>query len=181
MVGYINGNQPTVNYHGTNAREARTHGAGADRRRSVYRAGLATVDWSDIPVTLEDIERIESGAESNARTDKASIGNSMPRRPLSSGPIPIPAGFAIVTQEWPPIPMWPPRITPPPALGTSTLMRTQPFIHKLDPTVDASKIGYACDAEISFSPALDSALAAQPPDYAERLIQHLREQTHATG
>ncbi|MCV9919223.1 TonB-dependent receptor [Pseudomonas sp. BT-42-2] len=58
MIGYGAGNQPTVNYHGSNVSEARRMQVLIDGR-SVYRAGLATVDWSDIPVALEDIERIE--------------------------------------------------------------------------------------------------------------------------
>ncbi|WP_201176296.1 TonB-dependent receptor plug domain-containing protein [Pseudomonas sp. S31] len=58
MIGYGAGNQPTVNYHGSNVNEARRMQVLIDGR-SVYRAGLATVDWSDIPVALEDIERIE--------------------------------------------------------------------------------------------------------------------------
>lgn len=58
MVGYTSGNQAAVNYHGTNASEARRMQVLIDGR-SVYRAGLATVDWSDIPVAMEDIERIE--------------------------------------------------------------------------------------------------------------------------
>lgn len=58
MVGYTSGNQATVNYHGSNVREARRMQVLIDGR-SVYRAGLATVDWSDIPVAMEDIERIE--------------------------------------------------------------------------------------------------------------------------
>jgi len=58
MVGNISGNQAVVNYHGTNATEARRMQVLIDGR-SVYRAGLATVDWSDIPVAMEDIERIE--------------------------------------------------------------------------------------------------------------------------
>ncbi|OMQ32065.1 TonB-dependent receptor plug domain-containing protein [Pseudomonas putida] len=58
MVGHISGNQATVNYHGTRATDARRMQVLIDGR-SVYRAGLATVDWSDIPVAMEDIERIE--------------------------------------------------------------------------------------------------------------------------
>lgn len=58
MIGYGASNQPTVNYHGSNVSEARRMQVLIDGR-SVYRAGLATVDWSDIPVALEDIERIE--------------------------------------------------------------------------------------------------------------------------
>ncbi|TDJ74119.1 TonB-dependent receptor [Pseudomonas putida] len=58
MIGYGAGNQATVNYHGSNVSEARRMQVLIDGR-SVYRAGLATVDWSDIPVAMEDIERIE--------------------------------------------------------------------------------------------------------------------------
>ncbi|MDF0733229.1 TonB-dependent receptor [Pseudomonas entomophila] len=58
MIGYGAGNQPTVNYHGSNASDARRMQVLIDGR-SVYRAGLATVDWSDIPLAIEDIERIE--------------------------------------------------------------------------------------------------------------------------
>lgn len=58
MVGYSASNQPTVNYHGSNVNDARRMQVLIDGR-SVYRAGLATVDWSDIPLAMEDIERIE--------------------------------------------------------------------------------------------------------------------------
>ncbi|MGH8353345.1 MAG: TonB-dependent receptor plug domain-containing protein [Pseudomonas sp.] len=58
MIGYRNGNQATVNYHGSNVSEARRLQVLVDGR-SVYRPGLATVDWTDIPVAIEDIERIE--------------------------------------------------------------------------------------------------------------------------
>ncbi|MNJ09429.1 Colicin I receptor precursor [compost metagenome] len=58
MIGYGAANQPTVNYHGSNVNDARRMQVLIDGR-SVYRAGLATVDWSDIPLAMEDIERIE--------------------------------------------------------------------------------------------------------------------------
>ncbi|WP_422421042.1 TonB-dependent receptor plug domain-containing protein [Pseudomonas sp. GZD-222] len=58
MIGYGAGNQPTVNYHGSNVNDARRMQVLIDGR-SVYRPGLATVDWSDIPLAMEDIERIE--------------------------------------------------------------------------------------------------------------------------
>ncbi len=58
MVGNLNGNQASVNYHGTNANPARRMQVLVDGR-SIYRAGLATVEWSDITVAMEDIERIE--------------------------------------------------------------------------------------------------------------------------
>ncbi|MET1077312.1 MAG: TonB-dependent receptor [Pseudomonas sp.] len=58
MIGYRNGNQATANYHGSNVTEARRLQVLVDGR-SVYRPGLASVDWNDIPVALEDIERIE--------------------------------------------------------------------------------------------------------------------------
>lgn len=58
IVGYSAGNLPNVNYHGTNISEARRMQVLVDGR-SVYRPGLATVDWTDIPLAIEDIERIE--------------------------------------------------------------------------------------------------------------------------
>ncbi|MGI3130874.1 TonB-dependent receptor plug domain-containing protein [Halopseudomonas pachastrellae] len=58
MVGYYSGNVANVNYHGTNISEARRMQVLVDGR-SVYRPGLATVDWTDIPLAIEDIERIE--------------------------------------------------------------------------------------------------------------------------
>jgi iron complex outermembrane recepter protein len=57
-VGYLSGHRPNVNYHGTNISEARRMQVLVDGR-SVYRPGLATVDWNDIPLAIEDIERIE--------------------------------------------------------------------------------------------------------------------------
>jgi iron complex outermembrane receptor protein len=52
------GNLNTVNYHGSSANQARRMQVLVDGR-SVYRAGFAQVDWDDIPVAIEDIERIE--------------------------------------------------------------------------------------------------------------------------
>lgn len=57
-VGYRSGHQVNVNYHGTNFNEARRMQVLVDGR-SVYRPGLAAVDWNDIPLAIEDIERIE--------------------------------------------------------------------------------------------------------------------------
>lgn len=50
--------QTTVNYHGSSANQARRLQVLVDGR-SVYRSGLAQVDWHDIPLAIEDIERIE--------------------------------------------------------------------------------------------------------------------------
>lgn len=58
MVGHLFGHRSNVNYHGTNSTEARRMQVLVDGR-SVYRPGLATVDWTDIPLAIEDIERIE--------------------------------------------------------------------------------------------------------------------------
>lgn len=58
MVGYQSGHSANVNYHGTNTTEARRLQVLVDGR-SVYRPGLATVNWTDIPLAIEDIERIE--------------------------------------------------------------------------------------------------------------------------
>lgn len=57
-VGYLFGHTSSVNYHGTNTTEARRMQVLVDGR-SVYRPGLATVDWNEIPLAIEDIERIE--------------------------------------------------------------------------------------------------------------------------
>lgn len=58
MVGYVKGNEITVNYHGGQVDSARRMQVLIDGR-SVYRPGLATVDWTDLPLAIEDIERIE--------------------------------------------------------------------------------------------------------------------------
>ena len=52
------GNEITVNYHGGQVDSARRMQVLIDGR-SVYRPGLATVDWTDLPLAIEDIERIE--------------------------------------------------------------------------------------------------------------------------
>ncbi|MCK1793658.1 TonB-dependent receptor plug domain-containing protein [Pseudomonas violetae] len=87
MVGNISGNQPAVNYHGTSASEARRMQVLIDGR-SVYRAGLSTVDWSDIPVPLDDIERIEVFRGPNTVSYGANalmaVVNIITRRPADS-------------------------------------------------------------------------------------------------
>lgn len=52
------GNLTTVNYHGSSPGQARRLQVLIDGR-SVYRAGFAQVDWTDLPVAIEDIQRIE--------------------------------------------------------------------------------------------------------------------------
>ena len=87
MVGSISGNQAAVNYHGTSASEARRMQVLIDGR-SVYRAGLSTVDWSDIPVPLDDIERIEVFRGPNTVSYGANalmaVVNIITRRPADS-------------------------------------------------------------------------------------------------
>src|SRR5690554_903825 len=51
-------NLGTVNYHGTSPGQARRLQVLIDGR-SVYRSAFAQVDWSDLPIALEDIQRIE--------------------------------------------------------------------------------------------------------------------------
>lgn len=59
MVGYnYAGYLSTINYHGGRQGDARRLQVLIDGR-SVYRPGLATVDWSDLPLALEDVDRIE--------------------------------------------------------------------------------------------------------------------------
>lgn len=57
-VGARDGWNYVVSYHGTNYRDSRRMQVLIDGR-SIYQAGLATVNWNDIPLAIEDIERIE--------------------------------------------------------------------------------------------------------------------------
>ncbi len=57
-VGARDGWNHVVSYHGTNYRDSRRMQVLIDGR-SIYQAGLATVNWNDIPLAIEDIERIE--------------------------------------------------------------------------------------------------------------------------
>ena len=54
----VDGNVPTVSYHGTQARDARRMLVLLDGR-SQYQPGLARVNWNDMPVDIRDVERIE--------------------------------------------------------------------------------------------------------------------------
>lgn len=58
-------NIPSVAYHGTHARDIRRMLVQLDGR-SLYMPGLARVLWNDIPVAVEDIERIEVTRGPNA-------------------------------------------------------------------------------------------------------------------
>lgn len=86
-VGARDGWNYVVSYHGTNYRDSRRMQVLIDGR-SVYQAGLATVDWSDIPITIEDIERIEvvRGPSTAAYGANAFLGviNIITRHPADS-------------------------------------------------------------------------------------------------
>lgn len=59
MVGYdSNTNMPVVHYHGGPASFPRNLQVLLDGR-SVYKSAIASVVWNDLPVAIEDIERIE--------------------------------------------------------------------------------------------------------------------------
>ncbi|HEX5363005.1 MAG TPA: TonB-dependent receptor plug domain-containing protein, partial [Gallionella sp.] len=57
-VGYYKGNQPFVSYHGSPDQYARRMQVMIDGR-SVYMPPMSMVDWTTLPITVEDIERIE--------------------------------------------------------------------------------------------------------------------------
>ncbi|MFE8071739.1 TonB-dependent receptor plug domain-containing protein [Marinobacteraceae bacterium S3BR75-40.1] len=57
-VGYVSSNVPIVSYHGTAANEQRRLQVLVDGR-AVYKASLANVEWHNVPVPLEEIDRIE--------------------------------------------------------------------------------------------------------------------------
>ncbi|WP_283787109.1 TonB-dependent receptor plug domain-containing protein [Bermanella sp. WJH001] len=70
LVGYHSGfgeKAPSVSYHGTNAPEHRRLQVLIDGR-SVFKPGLARVEWVDIPLAVEDIARIEVIRGPNAAT-----------------------------------------------------------------------------------------------------------------
>ena len=54
----VDGNVPTVAYHGTQARDSRRMLVLLDGR-SQYQPGLSRVSWNDMPVDIRDVERIE--------------------------------------------------------------------------------------------------------------------------
>ena len=58
QVGYVTGSKTTATYHGMSDRYARNMQVLVDGR-SVYDAGFGGVVWSDLPVQLEDVRRIE--------------------------------------------------------------------------------------------------------------------------
>lgn len=78
LVGYHSGfgeKAPSVSYHGTNAPEHRRLQVLIDGR-SVFKPGLARVEWVDIPLAIEDIARIEviRGPNSAAYGSNAYLG-----------------------------------------------------------------------------------------------------------
>lgn len=66
-VGYLSGNTPVVTYHGQSDRYSRRIQLVIDGR-SVYLPTLAGVSWSDLIISLDDIERIEVVRGPNAST-----------------------------------------------------------------------------------------------------------------
>jgi iron complex outermembrane receptor protein len=72
-VAQITGNDYRINYHGTNVLVPRRMNVQIDGM-SVFRPALARVDWKELPVVIEDIDRIEVTRSPNS----ASYGaNSM--------------------------------------------------------------------------------------------------------
>jgi iron complex outermembrane receptor protein len=57
-VSYYKGSQPIVSYHGSTDQYARAMQVMIDGR-SVYMPPASTVDWASLPITIDDIERIE--------------------------------------------------------------------------------------------------------------------------
>lgn len=64
-VGYVGSNDPVVSYHGTVAVEQRRLQVLVDGR-SYYNASLADMDWTNLPVPLDAIDRIEVTRGPNA-------------------------------------------------------------------------------------------------------------------
>ena len=66
-VGYVGSNNPVVSYHGTVAVQQRRLQVLVDGR-SYYNASLADMDWTNLPVPLDEVERIEVTRGPNAAT-----------------------------------------------------------------------------------------------------------------
>lgn len=66
-VGYIRGDRASVTYHGLADESARRLQVLVDGR-SIYSPGFDNVDWSSLPIAIEDIERIEVVRGPNAAT-----------------------------------------------------------------------------------------------------------------
>ncbi|RDH84435.1 MAG: hypothetical protein DIZ80_02860 [endosymbiont of Galathealinum brachiosum] len=66
-VGYLNGNRPVATYHGHSDRLSNRIQLVIDGR-SVYLPTLAGVSWSDLVVSIDDIERLEVIRGPNAST-----------------------------------------------------------------------------------------------------------------
>ena len=64
-VGYVGSNDPVVSYHGTVAVEQRRLQVLVDGR-SYYNASLADMDWTNLPVPLDEVARIEVTRGPNA-------------------------------------------------------------------------------------------------------------------
>ncbi|MGM0435217.1 MAG: TonB-dependent receptor plug domain-containing protein [Pseudomonadota bacterium] len=64
-VGYVGSNDPVVSYHGTVAVEQRRLQVLVDGR-SYYNASLADMDWTNLPVPIDAIDRIEVTRGPNA-------------------------------------------------------------------------------------------------------------------
>ncbi|VTU19875.1 Outer membrane cobalamin translocator [Variovorax sp. SRS16] len=61
------GSSYTINYHGTNSRSGRRMNVLIDGI-SVYQPGLSEIDWAQLPIAIEDIERIEVTRSPNSAT-----------------------------------------------------------------------------------------------------------------
>lgn len=67
QVGYFNGNVPVVTYHGMTEQYSRRIQVLIDGR-SIYIPTFGSVRWSSLPITLDEIERIEVTRGPNAST-----------------------------------------------------------------------------------------------------------------
>ncbi len=67
QVGYFDGNSPVATYHGLGDEKSRRVQILIDGR-SVYVPSLAAIQWSDLIITIEEIERIEVIRGPNAAT-----------------------------------------------------------------------------------------------------------------
>ena len=89
IVGYASGNQPRINYHGTNGLIPRRMQVLLDGM-SVYRAGYADVVWPALPITIQDVWAIEvtraASSPTYGQNSMQAVVNILTKNPAQAEP-----------------------------------------------------------------------------------------------
>lgn len=95
-VTQISGNDYRINYHGTNVLNPRRLNVAIDGM-SIYRSAFALVDWKALPISMEDIERIEvtrgPNSASYGSNSMLAIVNIISKHPEEVEGVTVKAGY----------------------------------------------------------------------------------------